>query len=92
MIVINCGLTIEVTCAFMHQKQIEINRNMIQQCWIEKQRYLPHCYSDKGVKKQIVNQKWNFFTCETFTIPLRKKNQKITFYEEHKKKEILDLM
>lgn len=78
-------------CIYASETNKEINRNMIQQCWIEKQ-LLPHCYSNKGVKKQIVNQKWNFFTCETFTIPLRKKNQKIIFYEEHRKKETLDLM
>ena len=32
------------------------------------------------------------FNCETCTIPLRKKNQKIIFYKENKKKEMLDLM
>ena len=32
------------------------------------------------------------FNCKTCTIPLRKKNQKIIFYKENKKKEMLDLM
>jgi len=43
-------------CIYVSETNKEINKNMIHQCQIEKRRFLPHCYSDKGAK-QIVNQK-----------------------------------